>query len=123
MSSTLDCNTRSKEINDSTILDEISKLREELVKNFLKIFTDIKDEIINLIEAIIKNLQKKNYKRLNEVLNHLQEKKSVFNPRVTQLNNMADEITWRSSEFLIVFLMTTWNQLLSMYLVNLQMSM
>ena len=36
MSSTHDYNTRSKEMSDSKILDEISKLREELVENFLK---------------------------------------------------------------------------------------
>ena len=36
---------------------------------------------------------------------------------------MVDEITWKSIEFLIVFLMATWNQLLSMYLVKLQMYM
>ena len=36
---------------------------------------------------------------------------------------MADEITMRLMEFLIAFLMTNWNQLLSMYLVRLQMYM
>ena len=32
-------------MSDSKILDEISTLREELVENFKKSFTDIKDEI------------------------------------------------------------------------------
>ena len=45
MSSTHGYNTRSKEMSDSKILDEISTLREELVENFKKSFTDIKDEI------------------------------------------------------------------------------
>ena len=73
MSSTHDYNTRSKEMSDSKILVEISKLREELVENFKKIFTDIKGEIINLKEVAIKNLQNEN-KRLNDVVNQLQEK-------------------------------------------------
>ena len=73
MSSTHDCNTRSKEMSDSKILDEISKLREELVENFKKTFTDIKDEIINLKEVIIKNLQNEN-KRLNDEVSQLKEK-------------------------------------------------
>ena len=42
------------------------------------------------------------------------------NPKATQLNNMVDKITLRLMEFLIVFLVTTWNQLLLMYLVRLQ---
>ena len=58
-------------MSDSKMLDEISKLREELVENFKKSFTDIKDETINLKEVIIENLQKEN-KRLNEV-NQLKE--------------------------------------------------
>ena len=73
MSSTHDYNTRSKEISDSKVLVEISKLREELVENFKKSFTGIKDEIINLKEVIIKNLQNEN-KRLNDVVNQMQEK-------------------------------------------------
>ena len=73
MSSTHDYNTRSKEISDSKVLVEISKLREELVENFKKSFTGIKDEIINLKEVIIKNLQNEN-KRLNNVVNQMQEK-------------------------------------------------
>ena len=48
MSSNHDYNTGSKETNYSKILDEISKLREELVDNFSKRFIDNKDEIINL---------------------------------------------------------------------------
>ena len=35
MSSTYDYNTRSKQMSDSKILDEISKLREELRENFM----------------------------------------------------------------------------------------
>ena len=73
MSSTHDDNTRSKEMSESKILDEISKLREELVENFKKSFTDIKDEIINLKEVIIRNLQNES-KRLNDEVNQLQEK-------------------------------------------------
>ena len=57
MSSTHNYNTRSKEISDSKILEVISMLREELVDNFLKSFTNIKDKIINLKQVIIKNLQ------------------------------------------------------------------
>ena len=72
MSSTHDYNTRSKELSDLKILDEISKLREEM-DNFKKSFTDIKNEIINIKEVIIKNLQNEN-KRLNDVVSQLQEK-------------------------------------------------
>ena len=70
MSSTHDYNTRSKETSDYKVLVKISKLREELVENFKKSFTDIKDEIINLKEVIAKNLQNEN-KRLNDVVNQL----------------------------------------------------
>ena len=73
MPSTHDYNTKSQEMSDSRILYEISKLREELVENFKKSFTDIKDEIINLKKVIIKNLQNEN-KRLNDAVNQLQEK-------------------------------------------------
>ena len=66
MSSAHDYNTKSKEMSDSKILVEISKLREELVENFKKSFTDIKNEMINLKEVIIKNPQNEN-KRLNDV--------------------------------------------------------
>ena len=55
------------------MLDGISKLREELVENLKKRFTDIKDQIINRKEVKIKNLQNEN-KRLDDVVNHLQEK-------------------------------------------------
>ena len=72
MSSTHDYNTRSKEIGDSKIL-EVSKHREELVENLKKSFADIKDKIINLKEVIIRNLQNEN-KRLNDIVNQLQEK-------------------------------------------------
>ena len=41
--------------------------------NFKKSCTDIKNEIINIKEVIIKNLQNEN-KRLNDVVNQLQEK-------------------------------------------------
>ena len=73
MSSTHDYNTRSKEMSDSKILVEMSKLREELMENFNKSFNDIKDEIINLKQVKIKNFQNEN-KRLNDVVNQLQEK-------------------------------------------------
>ena len=80
-------------MSDSKILNEISKLREELVENFKKCFTDIKDEIINLKEVIIKNLQNEN-KRLNDEVNRLQEKiicfesKSKSVEQYCRLNNM-----------------------------------
>ena len=64
MSSAHDYSTKSKKMSDSKIFVEISKLREELVENFKKSFTDIKNEIINLKEVIIKNPQNEN-KRLN----------------------------------------------------------
>ena len=70
MSSTHDYNTRSKETSDYKVLVKISKLREELVENLKKSFTDIKDEIINLKEVLAKNLQNEN-KRLNDVVNQL----------------------------------------------------
>ena len=73
MSSTHGYSTRSKERSDSKILDKISKLREELVENFKKGFTDIKGEIINLKEVIIKNLQNEN-KRLNDEVSQLKDK-------------------------------------------------
>ena len=72
MSSTHNYNTTSKDISDSKIFYEISKLREELVEDFKKSFTDIKDEIINLKEVTIKNLQ--NEKRLNDEVSQLKEK-------------------------------------------------
>ena len=57
MSSTHDYNRISKEMSDSKILVETSKLREELVRNLEKTFTFIKNETINLKEVIIKNHQ------------------------------------------------------------------
>ena len=60
-------------MSDSKMLDGISKLREELMENLKKRFTDIKDQIINRKEVKIKNLQNEN-KRLDDVVNHLQEK-------------------------------------------------
>ena len=77
MSSNHNYNTRSKETNDSKILDEISKFREKLVKNFQKSLIDTKDEKINLKEVLIKNLKNEN-KRLNGVVNVLQEKIITF---------------------------------------------
>ena len=75
MSSTHDYNIRS--MTDSKILDEISKLGEELVEelveNFKRSFTEIKDEIIHPKEVIIKNPQNENT-RLNYAVNQLQEK-------------------------------------------------
>ena len=60
-------------MSDSKMLDGISKLREELMENLKKRFTDIKDQIINRKEVKIKNLRNEN-KRLDDVVNHLQEK-------------------------------------------------
>ena len=60
-------------MRDSKMLDGISKLREELMENLKKRFTDIKDQIINRKEVKIKNLRNEN-KRLDDVVNHLQEK-------------------------------------------------
>ena len=77
MSLTHDYNTRSKEMSDFKIVDEISKLREELAENFKKSFTDINDEIINLKEVTIKNLQ--NEKRLNDEVSQLKEKIIICN--------------------------------------------
>ena len=65
--------SKSKETRDSKIIDEISKLRIELVKNFLKSFIVNNDEIVNLKEVIIRNLQNEN-KRVNDAVNQLQEK-------------------------------------------------
>ena len=67
--------TRSKEMSYSKILDKISKLREDLVENFLKSFPDINDEIINLKEVIIKSFQKN--KRLNDVIKKKKQKKII----------------------------------------------
>ena len=44
--------------------------------------------------------------RMMQLIN-CKKKSSVLNPKVTQLNNMVDEITWKSMEFLIVLLMAT----------------
>ena len=52
-------NTKSKEMGDSKLLDEISKLREWWVED-LKSYTDIKNKTINFKEVIMKNLQNKN---------------------------------------------------------------
>ena len=60
MSSTHDYNTRRKEVSDFKIIDEISKLREELVENLKKNFTDFKDEIINL-KACVRNFLSNGY--------------------------------------------------------------
>ena len=60
-------------MSDSKMLNGISKLREELMENLKKRFTDIKDQIINRKEVKIKNLRNEN-KRLDDVVNHLQEK-------------------------------------------------
>ena len=43
-------------------------------------------------------------------LTNYKKKSSVLSPSATQLNNMADKTIWRLMEILIVFLMTTWNQ-------------
>ena len=72
-------------MSDSKILVEISKLGEELVEYFEKGSTHIKDEIINLKEVIIKNLQNQN-KRLNGVVNQLQEK--ILSPEGLKSNSV-----------------------------------
>ena len=72
-------------MSDSKILVEISKLGEELVEYFKKGSTHIKDEIINLKEVIIKNLQNQN-KRLNGVVNQLQEK--ILSPEGLKSNSV-----------------------------------
>ena len=75
MTSSYSYNTRSKskETRDSKIIHEISKLRIELVEDFLKSFIVNNDEIVNLKEVIIRNLQNEN-KRVNDAVNQLQEK-------------------------------------------------
>ena len=75
MTSSYSYNTRSKskETRDSKIINEISKLRIELVEDFLKSFIVNNDEIVNLKEVIIRNLQNEN-KRVNDAVNQLQEK-------------------------------------------------
>ena len=68
--------------------------------NFKKSFTDIKNEIINIKEVIIKNLQNEN-KRLNDVVNQLQEKfiKRIWiQKQLSWTVSMADEITWKLME-------------------------
>ena len=88
MSSAHDYNTRSKEKSDSKVLDEITKLREELVENFLKSFTDIKDGRINVKAVIIKNPQNEN-KRLNDAVNQFisLESKSNSDEQYGRRNN------------------------------------
>ena len=68
--------------------------------NFKKSFIDIKNEIINIKEVIIKNLQNEN-KRLNDVVNQLQEKfiKRIWiQKQLSWTVSMADEITWKLME-------------------------
>ena len=82
--------TRSKEMSYSKILDKISKLREDLVENFLKSFPDINDEIINLKEVIIKSFQKN--KRLNDVIKKKQKK--IISPQ--SKNNSVEQYSRRN---------------------------
>ena len=55
MTSTQDYNTRSKEISDSKILNQILKLREELMKNLKKSF-------INILYLCMYNVYMQRYK-------------------------------------------------------------
>ena len=95
-------NTKSKEMGDSKLLDEISKLREWWVED-LKSFTDIKNKTINFKEVIMKNLQNKNKEKGKKHKKKYEEKLSILNSRATQLNNMAGEITLRLLGFLLTF--------------------
>ena len=58
-------------MSDYKILDDISKLGEELVESFKRSFTDIKDEI-NL-KALIKKRLQNEITRLKDVVNQLHE--------------------------------------------------
>ena len=60
--------------------------------NLKKSFTDIKNEIINIKEVIIKNLQNEN-KRLNDVVNQLQEKIISLEFK----SNSVEQYGWRNN--------------------------
>ena len=73
MSSTDNYNARSKEMSDSKLLGEISKLREELVENFKKNYHWYWRWNNKPQKSVIKNLQNEN-KRRHNIVNQLQEK-------------------------------------------------
>ena len=110
-------NTKSKEMGDSKLLDEISKLREWWVED-LKSFTDIKNKTINFKEVIMKNLQNKN-KEKGKTQKKIWEK--TINLEFKS-NSVEQYGRWNNIEITGVPVnISTWNQLLSMYLVSLQM--
>ena len=110
-------NTKSKEMGDSKLLDEISKLREWWVED-LKSFTDIKNKTINFKEVIMKNLQNKNKEKGKT-------QKKIWGKTIIlefKSNSVEQYGRWNNIEITGVPVnISTWNQLLSMYLVSLQM--
>ena len=110
-------NTKSKEMGDSKLLDEISKLREWWVED-LKSFTDIKNKTINFKEVIMKNLQNKNKEKGKT-------QKKIWGKTINlefKSNSVEQYGRWNNIEITGVPVnISTWNQLLSMYLVSLQM--
>ena len=110
-------NTKSKEMGDSKLLDEISKLREWWVED-LKSLTDIKNKTINFKEVIMKNLQNKNKEKGKT-------QKKIWGKTINlefKSNSVEQYGRWNNIEITGVPVnISTWNQLLSMYLVSLQM--
>ena len=110
-------NTKSKEMGDSKLLDEISKLREWWVED-LKSFTDIKNKTINFKEVIMKNLQNKNKEKGKT-------QKKIWGKTINlefKSNSVEQYGRWNNIEITGVPVnISTRNQLLSMYLVSLQM--
>ena len=110
-------NTKSKEMGDSKLLDEISKLREWWVED-LKSFTNIKNKTINFKEVIMKNLQNKNKEKGKT-------QKKIWGKTINlefKSNSVEQCGRWNNIEITGVPVnISTWNQLLSMYLVSLQM--
>ena len=110
-------NTKSKEMGDSKLLDEISKLREWWVED-LKSFTDIKNKTINFKEVIMKNLQNKNKEKGKT-------QKKIWGKTINlefKSNSVEQYGRWNNIDITGVPVnISTWNQLLSMYLVSLQM--
>lgn len=110
-------NTKSKEMGDSKLLDEISKLREWWVED-LKSFTDIKNKTINFKEVIMKNLQNKNKEKGKT-------QKKIWGKTINlefKSNSVEQYGRWNNIEITGVPVnISTWNQLVSMYLVSLQM--
>ena len=110
-------NTKSKEMGDSKLLDEISKLREWWVED-LKSFTDIKNKTINFKDVIMKNLQNKNKEKGKT-------QKKIWGKTINlefKSNSVEQYGRWNNIEITGVPVnISTWNQLLSMYLVSLQM--